>query len=149
MPRLTNKTYLKQRTRIRHLWFDLDGFAIAQLSPREQMDLHAFYAPTEPYDDAQALKYRKEARREQSELPQRAGRAYARLLIVERALLERRHNPPVVAPAGKRTNRRRKDLVIRVNGLVRPTPDYDGLARALLWQADVDIARERDVKDQE
>ena len=70
------------------------------------------------------------------EPPQRAGRAYAHLAAVEQHLATLPPPAPVVRGAGKRSNRRAKDVNISVRTLVRPTIDYEKLAAALLQHAD-------------
>jgi hypothetical protein len=108
------------------------------LSALEQWDLHGFYAPADDFTEQQALAYRASTSKEHPSLPQRAGRAYARLMVfvqwevAERYLasLPSRRAPPV--KSGKRTNHRGIDMNIRVQALVRPKIDYKNLALALL-----------------
>lgn len=58
MPRLTSRDYLAQRRLLIEEWFDRDAIAFGDVPLQAQHDLHDFYAPTEPFSDAEALKHR-------------------------------------------------------------------------------------------
>lgn len=49
MPRLTNKLFLEQREELRTDWFEHHGWTFSRLRPREEMMLHAYFAPTEDF----------------------------------------------------------------------------------------------------
>jgi hypothetical protein len=78
MSRLTDTVYLNQRNQLRGDWFDHRGWTFSRLEPIEEMDLHAYFAPTKDLTDEQAIAHRREASKRDPSLPQRAGRAFAR-----------------------------------------------------------------------
>lgn len=141
MARLRSETCLKQRSHLRHLWFDRDGGAMFRRSALEQRDLHGFNGITEQFNERQVLTYRVETSREHPSLPQRAGRAYAHLQAIERQLATLPPRLPAVKD-GKRRNHRSKDLNMEVRALVQPTIDYEKLASALLEHADNELRRQ-------
>ncbi len=76
MPRLTNADYLNQRKKLRADWFNHGGSAFSRIPSRQQLELHDYFAITQPLFEAEVLAHRKTISREQPSLPQRAGRAY-------------------------------------------------------------------------
>lgn len=143
MPRLINKTYLKQRAHLRRLWFEAEGGALSRLTASEQWDLHGFFAFVDSFSDEQALAYRTRTTEQQPSLPQQAGRAYAHLQTIEQRLAKLPPRP-VFAKGGKRTNIRARDRHIVAHGLVRPHVDYEKLTRALLEHAQLEEAKRRE-----
>ncbi|MDQ1174964.1 hypothetical protein QE430_003271 [Microbacterium testaceum] len=141
MPRLTNKTYLKQRAYLRYEWLEHDGGGMSRLSATEQWDLHGFFAPTEEFTSEQALAHRQDVSGERPSLPQQAGRAYAHLQAIEERFAKLPPRP-AVTKSGTRRNYRSKDLNIQVRGLVHPTIDYEKLTSALLEHADNEVRRQ-------
>lgn len=97
MPRLRDVDYLvtHHELRERHLGPNRNAFLL--LRPNEQWDLFKFYLPQGAGDDATMLQNRKIMTESDPSLPQRAGRAYKRFLLLDerlpRYIEERRSRP--------------------------------------------------------
>lgn len=120
MPRLTHSTYVNQRDHLREIW-NFSGGAFSLLTPKEQWDLHNFYLVTQEMNTAELRLHRRVVKRIDPSLPQRAGRAYAKL---ERGKWETISY--VVTPKGR---------AISVRSLAKPRPDLRKLVRGLLRMA--------------
>lgn len=130
MPRLTIKDYLAHRRLLIEEWFDRDAVAFDDVPLQAQHDLHDFYAPTELFSDAEALKHRAVVAKAFPSLPQKAGRALQTLLLGRElraqrlvAAREATHLP------SKRTTKSRG---VRIAAVVRPKPDLRLLAKAIV-----------------
>jgi hypothetical protein len=123
----TSTYHLATHTWLRSLWLENDASVFAELSPRDQRYLHGFFAPSEPWSDEELLRYRQLVTGRQPSLPQCAGRAVVKLRRVLAG--ERVYRPPALVSAGGKGRRPHRITVRRV---VRPKPDTDRLARALI-----------------
>lgn len=128
MPRLTNPTYLRT-----YFWLSgqiaQDRMTLSCLSPTEQSYLHAYFRPTEAISAPDLLAHRKSITRQRPSLPQSAGRALRKLQDHQTALVELPASSP--APATKSSHRR-----IVVHSVIRPEPDIERMAKALLRAAE-------------
>jgi len=79
VPRITHFAYLNQRDHLRDSWDISGGGDFSLLTPKEQWDLHKFYAVTEDMADIELRLHRRIMKQIDPSLPQRAGRAYAKL----------------------------------------------------------------------
>jgi hypothetical protein len=98
---------------------NLAGGAYSLLSSSDQWAIHRFYAPTDDIDDKTLRDYRRSVTKIDPSLPQRAGRAYAKLKRGEWSKVDY-----AVMPNGR---------AISVRAVVRPKPDAELLAR-VFWQ---------------
>lgn len=126
MPRLTDAQYLHQRQALRVDWFEDNAWTFGRLDPMDEMDLHAYFAPTKTFTDEQAIAHRAAITTQYPSLPQSAGRAYARALVY----LGKRSAPqPIVKRPARRVTVKADD--ISVCTVMRPEPDVPKLIRAL------------------
>lgn len=58
MPRLNAKDYLALRRLHIEEWFEHDAYAFGEVPLQSQHDLHDYFAPTEAFSDAEALRHR-------------------------------------------------------------------------------------------
>lgn len=136
MPRLTDATYLKQRRALVDDWIE-GGGTFALVTPMEQLTLHEYYCPAEHLTDHEALAHRRHAGHETPSLPQRAGKAYTnrlKVLAINIAQTELAWQRKRRAPVRKKYQRDERGEV-RVRATMRPQPNYDLLAKALLEHA--------------
>lgn len=127
MPRLTNTTYLANRSTLGKYWHR-NELGWSKLSFENQSTLHEYYEPSMDLTEDQAIAYRQAVTAKWPSLPHRADRAYAEYNKVI-AQLEAAPPQPRRTPGRRRTN---KSYVIRTEALVRPDVDFDKLARVLL-----------------
>lgn len=118
-----------------NVWF---GRAKLELPVIEQMELHAYFAPMRELTDAEAIAFRKQATIERPYLPSRAGKVWAKAVM----LLD---HPPMRAPTeirkkGQRVPPRSPESRVIVKALVRPEIDTKRIAEILvnLARADAD-----------
>ncbi|MDL9944608.1 hypothetical protein QSJ19_03210 [Gordonia sp. ABSL11-1] len=146
MPRLTHTAYLAIHEHLRRLWLH-DGSRLSVLNASEQWDLHAFFVLDAAMSDADLIEFRRFVTKRDPSLPQRAGKAFNKLLRELDALDDRRAAEAArraALPVGaKRKKRRNADRVIRTSGLVHPEPDAKKLVRALFAHVDELQRRER------
>lgn len=137
-PRFTQPAYLNLHHHLRQLWRHDPGM-FSLLSAPEQWDIHTFYATEWRFSDAELGECQKITVYDPS-LPQRAGKALTKLVQEMDALDVRREAKQAAmatVPAGPKRKTKNVDRVIRISGVVHPTPNTDKLARVLL-----DVARE-------
>jgi hypothetical protein len=140
MSRQTSSHYYHVHQQLRRFWLTHDGL-YAALSPTEQWLLHDYYQPSKDFTKDQLLTHRAEITKRRPGLPQQAGRAYAK--FQERAaiwavqVIRAKHAAKVPTARAKERER-----TITVRAVVRPTPDYAKLSRALLR-----IAGDQQAKD--
>lgn len=79
MPRLTDRHYLEIHHHVRHIWLD-NSHPLSALSPKEQWDIHRYFAPDEDLSDDELLTHHRRVTRFEPKTPSRASRAYAHLL---------------------------------------------------------------------
>ncbi|GAB2513273.1 hypothetical protein [Paramicrobacterium agarici] len=130
MPRLTSKDYLAQRRLLIEEWFERDMIAFGNVSFQAQHDLHDFYAPTEPFSDAEALKHRAVMTKGFPSLPQKAGRALQALLHGHEL-----HEQRLVAAheaVGRPSSRTAKSRGVRIAAAARQKTDLRLLAKAIV-----------------
>ncbi|MEZ2370964.1 hypothetical protein [Arthrobacter sp. RCC_34] len=137
MPRLTDKTYLEQRTLLHRCWADRSAHGFSYLTYKGQMVLHHFYAPSKLLSREGALAHRQEVSRHDYSLPQRAGRAFKRILPF---LPE--PWPVTDTPVPVRSRRHRGADRIVVTAIARPEPDLRKLVTAAVELASQDIERD-------
>lgn len=132
MSRLTTPTYLSHHHQLKALWAEGQS-RFSYLSWNDQLDLHRYYLLTLDKTELKLVAHRRNVHVSDPSLPQRAGRAYARLMRGETA--KARYT---VMPNGR---------LISVRPLMQPTPDIELLAKALLQMAMREI-EEREDQDQ-
>ncbi len=127
MPRLTNQSYLSQRHQLRDVWADSARNAFPLLSPSEQWSLYAYYLPQEQLSDQQLIEHRVDITALDPSLPQRAGRAFARLKLLGERL-------PAYREARSMAPNRAKGTAteLHVFGEVKPDLDADRMAQMLI-----------------
>lgn len=128
MPRLTTPTYLSHHHQLKALWAT-DPRPFADLTWNDQLDLHRYYLLTLDKTEAELIAHRHNVHLGDPSLPQRAGRAYAKLMRGEKA--------PVgysVSPSGHR-------ITVRV--LAWPEPDVRMLAK-IFWQMALEDMKHED-----
>ena len=96
--------------------FQRGGFY--RLTPKEQWDLHNFYLVTQEATDLELRLHRHVIKKTDPSLPQRAGRAYAKLRKGE-------WEPSVYVTASNGRG-------ITVSSVVKPKPDLQKLFRAVI-----------------
>ncbi|MDQ1547701.1 MAG: hypothetical protein QOH69_2605 [Actinomycetota bacterium] len=146
MPRCTNAQYLYQRERLRANWIDQHARAFSRLESQEQMDLHDYFAPTEPIDDEAALRHRSEVTKSFPSLPQKAGRAYQSALPFLDA-----PSPEPARPIANRAARRHPvkqgSRRVVIHAVRNPKVDTHKLSRALIAIMDARPKEQRDKDD--
>ncbi|KIC60026.1 hypothetical protein [Microbacterium hominis] len=128
MPRLTNKTYLCNRSIIGKLWRRSEH-GWSKLSLEDQCTLHEYFEPTMDLTDDQAIAYRQTVTAKWPNLPQ--GAAYAQFT---RVITRLEAEPPRLKTSPK-SKHKRTPYIVRVEALARPDVNFDKLARALLASA--------------
>lgn len=130
MPRLTTPNYLSRHYQLKVLWAE-DQNRFTLLSWNDQINLHRYYLLTLDKTELELVAHRRNHIGDPS-LPQRAGRAYARLMRGEADA-----GAGTVIPDGR---------VLTVRVLARPEPDIRLLARTFLEMAKREL-RERQDQD--
>ncbi|WP_157931080.1 hypothetical protein [Mycobacteroides abscessus] len=100
------------------------------LSAQEQWDLHKYFLLTEHLSDVELLEHRRTITEEKPSLPQRAGRAFSCL----------EHGTWKKVPPTQLANGRS----ISVQGIMRPKPDLELLAKAVVLLATAMMEEELD-----
>lgn len=117
---------------LKELWL-VDQDAFSNLSPSDQLALHKYFQFASEKIDIELLEHRRNVHMLDPSLPQRAGRAYARLVRGDRA-----HVTYAELPRGGR---------VSVRAVMRPEPDVHLLAKAVrdiaLKEMQTRIRRER------
>ena len=133
MPRLTTLNYLAQRAALRREWFERHGYAFAVLSPADQILIHTFFEPTKNFTPLKLLEHRKTQTALSPTLPQRAGRAFARI----RPFLDLELIPRAVRPAAERRQRwKAGERNIRVFSQVNPELDPKRFTQLFMMMLD-------------
>ncbi len=127
MPRLTFNDYLNQRAFLRLAWEEFDQL-YSLLAPDQQWALHRYYQPITGDSEEFLKRYRASITKKEPSLPARAGRLYAQLHRVYEASVE----AAKAKPAPPRERLKSASRKVRVRAVVRPEPDAQKLARALL-----------------
>jgi hypothetical protein len=141
MPRLTDQSYLLQQHDLRDHWLDESRNAFLLLSANEQWDLHLYYAPNLRLGGETLIEHRQDISTYDPSLPQRAGRALAKLRITEQRLQSYR-----VAPKPARKKKKNAPYELHVLGEVHPEINAELLVKALLnyeRRDDADASRRR------
>jgi hypothetical protein len=86
VPRLTNKQFLEEHHRLA-LAYESEPLIFGSVTPAEQWALHDFFVPTKDLSNDELLAHRKAITKQQSSLPNRAGKAYAFLASEYQRLL--------------------------------------------------------------
>jgi hypothetical protein len=98
--------------------FGFSAGGVSLLTPKGQWDLHSFYLVTQEMTDTELRLHRRVVKQVDSSLPQRAGRAYAKLRRGEWKRIDYAMTP--------------KGRAITIHSVVKPQPDLQRLARAVL-----------------
>lgn len=125
MPRLTDQAYLQQHLSLRRQWLDEPSRAFLLLSASEQWALHAFYLPSIRLGDQTLLEHREDISALFPSLPQRAGRALARLRMMEERL-------DVYRVAPKPARKKGAAYEVHILSEVYPQIDVDQFAKILV-----------------
>jgi hypothetical protein len=129
MPRLTHNKYCEHRSFLWDVW-QHHMVVYGNFTPREQWDLHAYFAPTKKMSDAELWQYRKEKTEADPSLPQRAGKVMPRFYDEYHAL-KHAGARVLVAAAGSSKRRGKADRRVTVNAVVKPEIDMDSLKKAM------------------
>lgn len=132
MPRLTHNQYCEHRSFLRDAWLHGMG-PYGNFTPREQWDLHAYFAPTKKMSDAELRQYRKDKTEADPSLPQRAGKIMSRFYDEHHALKYAVAPMPAVVAAGKGASKRlrKADRRVTVKAVVKPEVDMDSMKKAM------------------
>lgn len=132
MPRLTHNQYCEHRSFLRDAWLH-HAVIYGNFTPREQWDLHAYFAPTKKMNDTELRQYRKEKTEADPSLPQRAGKIMSRFYDEYHVLMHAAASTPAVVEAGKGASKRlrKADRRITVKAVVKPEVDMNYLEKAL------------------
>lgn len=125
MPRLTDHAYLLQRAELHKHWLDEPSRVFFLLSASEQWALHLYYLPSTQLSDQTLLEHRQDISVYDPSLPQRAGRAMARLRLMEQRL-------ELYRKAQKPKRRKGAPYNVRVLSEVHPEIDVDKFVKILL-----------------
>jgi hypothetical protein len=142
MPRLTPKQYLKAHDQLRRFWLHND-MVFGALSSAEQYQIHDYFQPSKDLSDLELLAHRDRITKERPSLPHQAGRALAKLRDAA-AVLSVRRLRMAKAPAGAKV-RRQGNRHLTVRAVVKPEPDMQKLARALVMLAEHRVKHRREV----
>ncbi len=126
MSRLSNQSYLLKRSQLRNHWLDEPYRAFFLLTPSEQWVLHLYYLLSEQLSDEALIEHREDISVYDPSLPQRAGRALARLNLLTKRLETYRATPK---PERKKKNAPYELLVLSE---VHPVINVDQVAKILL-----------------
>lgn len=123
MPRLTNKTYLQQRSLLVKVW-QTDKFVFSILPYDDQLNIHGFYAPYMKLTDDEVIHHRRQVTADYPSLPQRAGKTFKKVSALIRSDGTRAYM--------RRSTPKSKERRVYTSALARPEPDIDKLAKVLL-----------------
>lgn len=138
MPRLSHFVYLQHRLALRADWL-AGGFAFVVLTAEEQWAIHDFYEPTLDLSEDELRELRRRVTREQPSLPQRAGKAYARIA----PFIGDQHPPMLGGTSAVVAGQRKGELRrLTVWGEVHPHVDPAAMAK-ILFDAMEQARRER------
>lgn len=163
MPRLTNQEYLKRHRFLKALWNHSNRF-YSMLDPNQQMNLHGYYIQYKDLSEEELLEHRraKDASSVEPGLPQVAGKSFATIysnvlhsmqsfdlsfnpadidsmtkLIPKLEALIYKRVPNTPSPRGRSKG-------VRVSFLMKPEPDIEKLARALIMIAEKMTGEQRE-----
>jgi hypothetical protein len=136
MTRLTNPTYFAQHHQLKTEWLSPGGGAFFMLTPKEQWELHTYFEFTRTLSDEELIAHRKSIT--DRSLPQRAGRAFAKLLLFTNRL-EKYQGQAVRRPPIK-SRKKGAPYKIRIVSEVNPDIDPKVLAKVLIEAAREDRA---------
>jgi hypothetical protein len=138
MPRLSTQSYLNNHHSLRDLWLSDPG-AFTYISTQEQWALHRYFRLFEPLTDTELIEHRQQL--VEPQLPQRAGRALSHSKLELGQLATKRANMQPIEHVKYKRDRRSYELTARV--VVKPEPDVDQLARAIIDMA-FDLTEKKD-----
>lgn len=139
MPRLTDPTYLQTCHELRDAW-DSDSTAFFLLTATDQWVLHDFFCPSEALRDAELVGHRRQVTVADPSLPQRAGRALAKLRVKQ----ERVREFAALPRPSRRGTKRSKDYEIRLFAEVQPELDPKTFARIIMQMAREQVEADRE-----
>lgn len=99
-------------------------------TPREQWDLHDYFAPTKKMNDTELRQYRKEKTEADPSLPQRAGKIMPRFYD-EYHVIKHAGARVLVPAAGSSKRRSKADRRVVVKAVVKPEIDMDSMKKAM------------------
>lgn len=117
MPRITRTEYLNRHHALGHLWPTQDG-VFANLTYTEQLDLHRYYSPAVQESDERHLAHRVWISQQDPSLPQRAGRAYAKLMTG--------------GSGGRFVATRRRGHQLTIGSVALPSPNVQRITRLIV-----------------
>jgi hypothetical protein len=129
MPRLNKSTYLQNHHQLKTVW-EIDQRPFAYLNSRDQLDLHKYFQFASDKTETELIEHRRNVHKLDLSLPQRAGRAYAKLMRGERA--------PV------KYTRLDNGQQISVRAVMRAEPDFHMLVKVCMEMALNDLKREEE-----
>jgi len=142
MPRLTNTDYYQRYRFIRHIWrYYQNLFALIPIEL--QYDLHNFYQPDRDLTKAELITYRKDIKHEDPGLPARASKAYVRLHQAYENVIADTKNKQAQKEQTPHSRKHRKIKHLSVRAVVRPEPDWNRFAYALLQHAKMKVEQEK------
>lgn len=126
MPRLSNHSYLLQHHYLRDQFLSMEKNNLFLLTANEQWDLFSFYFPHVQGSDELLLEHRASMTAFDRSMPQRAGRAYAKLQAIDKRM-------PAYVEHSKTKPKPTKNLPrqISVFGEVKPVLDPDAFVRII------------------
>jgi len=139
MARVTNNEYLRRHHLLKPLRNDHRRLVFGVLSPNQQWDLHRYYLTGSTNADEKLLLERDDLRQEAPSLPQRAGKAFAKLERLYNQAEARTGNDElkfcrvVLSFIPARVIKNRK---VKVLPLATPEPNLKAIARALMALAE-------------
>jgi hypothetical protein len=154
MARVTNHTYLTRRRKLRWIWHGR-RWAYGELGLSEQYDLHRYFHPTREFLDEAALAWRDAKNTTDPSLPQRAGKAYVKILALVEKAQPPAHPQPVSYPqlenepqVRRQYMQRASERKIQIRAVSHPELDMKKLARAFHTLAVSRIAKESEEQEQ-
>jgi hypothetical protein len=134
MPRLTNTEYYKRHRFLNYVWQHFQNL-YALLDLDEQYAIHNFYRPDRyTMSKADLIQFRKDIKTTDAGLSARAARAYSKIAQAYRVVIEDSEKKDLKVTKAIPT-KRRKLTRVSVRAVVRPEPDWDKFAYALLQYA--------------
>lgn len=141
MPRLTNSEYLDRCHWLCQVWLDPHRTPLIILTPNEQWDIHAYFQPSRELSDEELISHRKQLLINQPGLPARAGKVFNKMVRVIDSAREKANGDPKLTmhyihdAAHRSTVVDKRGRKHHTYAIVKPEPDLDKLAQALLGLA--------------
>ena len=152
MPRLTNQQYLANGRWLNGVWNSNLKCLFALLTLQQQLDLHAYFAPTKDWTDEERIEHRQVISKEFSDLPSKAGRYCSRVgELYDEAVEFSKGNDhlirPYISDSVAPLKIDQSGRMIGIAAVARPKPDLRGFAKALIQLAQLQEQEEVESKD--